>query len=333
MSFRSGDFANMCRYGGLAYVYGLNETKYMPKAGDMYKSINPMLWCDLENNRMQFIFSEYGPDGSAVYTDRTLNISYICDANQVTAGGNGSSNEIEVVNVGKVYVSHAVPETISYFTNANNQCGDNQRCSVVEAFEASSDDPWYYSCNITLDKTQNDPHDLSFISDQMAYIATSSIAQMGYGDSTGQEAQIYPQNSVWGYPLGGSKDDMGLTIATWALGSIAGATLFNPSSFYMGEQPSQGQYLKLGHPYFFYLIIGLICGCHLGFAVIVAILANRVMVGPNSHLKMSLLLRPIADSLEGVSGGKENDAYRAAKKQTQVRYEKARNGRWILNMR
>jgi hypothetical protein len=298
----------------------------------MYKNMNAMLWYDFDNNRMQFIFSESGPDGSTVYTDRTLNISYICDANQVTAGGNGSSNEIEVANIGKVHVSHAAPETTSYFTNANNQCGDNRRCSIVEAFETSSNDPWYYSCNITLGETQNDPQGRSLISDQMAYIATSSIAQMGFSDSTGQEAQIYPQNSVWGYPLGGSKDYMGLTMATWALGSIAGATLFNPPLFYMGEQPSQGQYLKLGHPYFFYLIIGMICGCHLGFAVIVAILANRVMVGPDSHLKMSLLLRPIADSLEGVSSGKVNTAYRAAKKQTLVRYEKARNGRWILNM-
>jgi len=68
------------------------------------------------------------------------------------------------------------------------------------------------------------------------------------------------------------------------------------------------------------------------FIVIVAIFANRVKVGPDNHLGMSLLLRPIADALEGVSSGKENSAFRDAKKRTNVKYEKAVHGRWIFKM-
>jgi hypothetical protein len=96
--------------------------------------------------------------------------------------------------------------------------------------------------------------------------------------------------------------------------------------------PSQGVYLHINHRYFFYTIIFLICGCHLAFCIVVAVLANRVMVGPDGHLAMSLLLRPIADKLEGVNGGKENAAFRSAIKHTEVKYEKSRTGRWILSM-
>ena len=118
------------------------------------------------------------------------------------------------------------------------------------------------------------------------------------------------------------------------MGTIAGATMYNPYTSYVGSAPKQGVYLHVGHPYFFYLIIGLICGCHLIFIVVVAVLTNRVMVGPDGHLSMSLLLRPIADALNGVSGGKENKAFRDAKRNTTVLYEKPvrGGGRWQLNM-
>ena len=125
-----------------------------------------------------------------------------------------------------------------------------------------------------------------------------------------------------------------MAIAIFAMGTIAGATMYNPYTSYVGSAPKQGVYLHVGHPYFFYLIIGLICGCHLIFIVVVAVLTNRVMVGPDGHLSMSLLLRPIADALNGVSGGKENKAFRDAKRNTTVLYEKPvrGGGRWQLNM-
>lgn len=329
-----------CRYGSLAYLYGLNETKYgAPQAGEMYRTSNSMLWFDLDKSFVDFRFSESSPAvlgaplPQSVYTERVIRLEYSCSANQVTAGGDGTSNEITVANIGKLSVSHTVPDSITYFTAKDNLCEGNPRCSIVQAFEASKDSPWHYVCMITIGQTANDPNRYSEISDQMAYIAGSSIAQMGYQDATGQAAQIYPQKSVWGYPMNGREDFMGQTIATFALGSIAGATLFNPVLYYTGTAPEQGFRLVVGHPRFFYLIIGLICGCQFIFCVIVAVLSNRVMVGPDSHLRMALLLRPIADALEGVSNGKENSAFRDAKRDTMVRYEKARNGRWILNMK
>jgi len=311
----------------------------MPKSGDMFRSTNSMLWFDLEEHYAEMIFtasSPYylgGPIPPSVYTSRRVRVDYSCTANQVTKGGDGTSHQIEVVNVGNLNISHVRPDSITFFTEENNLCANDPRCSIIQVFEASNTAPWYYNCTVKVHQTTNDPDNRSQISDRMAYIAGSSIAQMGYSDDSGQEAQYYPKNSLWGIPLAGDKQVMGQTVATFALGSIAGASLFNPVMTYDGAAPKEGFRLELRHPKFFYLIIGLLCGCQLMFCVVAAVLANRVMVGPDSHLAMALLLRPIADALEGVSNGKVNSAFRDAKRNTMVRYEKARNGRWILNMR
>lgn len=311
----------------------------MPKPGDIFKNENAMLWYNSNSSYLEFMFWNEPvkatlSGGFAAYSDRTVNVSYICESHEVTARGNGSFNEIEVANVGPVLVNDVVPDSLTYFTNAGNYCSDGDwRCSVVEAFEASTlGTPYYYKCNITMGRTQNDPSNISFISDDMAYFATSSIAQIGYHDSVYQQYQIYPNKSTWGSPAGGNAEVVGLRMASFALGSVAGASIFNPRTQAEGLAPGQAFKLNLGHPYFFYLILGLICGCQLLFCIIVAVLANRVKVGPDGPLSMSLLLRPIADSLEGVSGGRENKAYENAKKAYTVRYEKSRTGRWVLSM-
>jgi hypothetical protein len=319
----------------------------MPKAGDIYNNSAALLYQDYSTSKLEYTFWNSPPgtlggfDTFSMYSDRTINVTYNCESHEVTKNGNGTFNNITVDDgIGEVYVSHKVPESTSFFTNMPNngtdflynRCSDNDRCTIVEAFEASSTNPWYYKCNITVGKTLNDGQNVSWISDDMAFNAGSSIAQIGYIDETGQQVQIYPQGSQWGIPLDGNTTDMGMTMATFALGSIAGAALNNPSKSIIGAVPIQGSVLQVGHPFFFYTIIGLIVGCHLLFCTIVAMLANRVMVGPDGHLSMSLLLRPIADALEGVSGGRKNHAYKDATKNTTARYEKARNGRWVLSM-
>lgn len=297
-----------------------------------------MLWSDRDKRYLEFMFSDEPVKASfsgvfAAYSTRTVNITYICESHEVTAGGDGQFNSIEVANVGNVSVNSVVPDSITFFTNAYNVCdNDDIRCSIVEAFEASEKEPYYYKCNLTMGVTQNDLANISFISDAMAWYATSAIAQIGYTDIDYQENQIYPNKSTWGRPALGDADEMGFRMASFGLGSIAGASLFNPVKLHEGTAPAQAFILNLNHHIFFYLIIGSILGCQLLFCVVVAVLANRVKVGPEGHLSMSLLLRPIADALEGVSDGRENKAYEKAKRDYTVRYEKSRNGRWVLSM-
>lgn len=287
---------------------------------------------------MEFVFQD-SPEGAtlgqfSVYTGRAINVTYSCDSYKVTKNGNGSFDDIEVETIGPVTLSQTVPDSTTYWTNSSHICGSNERCTRVEAFESSNTNPWYYQCEITMGKTYNDSTNVSFVSDYMAYIATAAIAQIGYTDFEGVASQIYPQNSPWGYPSNGSVDAMGQTIATFALGAIVGATMYNPYTSYIGMAPHPGQCLQVGHPYFFYLMLGLICGCHFIFIVIVAFYTNSVMVGPDGHLSMALLLRPIADALYGVSDGEENKAFRDAKRNTMVTYvkEHTRQGRWTLQM-
>lgn len=297
-----------------------------------------MIFSDYNNSYMEFIFQDSPENQSlgtfSVYTNRTINITYTCESYIVSKNGNGTSDSIEVDKIGPITLPQTVPSSTTFWTNSSHICGKNERCTRIEAFESSETNPWYYQCEITLGKTFNDPLNISFVSDYMAYISTAAIAQVGYTDYTGVASQIYPQDSPWGYPNNGSVNDMGSTMATFALGAIAGATMYNPYTSYTGMAPQQGQCLQVGHPYFFYLMLGLICGCHFIFIIIVAIYTNRVLVGPESHLSMALLLRPIADALYGVSDGEENKAFRDAKRNTMVTYvkEHTRQGKWTLKM-
>ena len=323
-------------YGSFAYNFGVSYNTSLPKPGDVYQPQGSAMWIDYVNNKTTFVFSDSPTDSylssSSIYTNRTITLNYMCESHKVISAGNGS---IEAATIGNISFSHLlVNNSITFFTNTDNNCGGTSRCSVVKAYEVSDipSSSWYYTCNLTLGQTENDPMGLSTISDDMAHIATSSIAQAGFTDSTGQPSQVYPHDSDWGLPSGGDASSMGSSIATFAMGTIVGAANYNPLTSYPGMAPSQGVYLHVNHHYFFYLIIVLIAGCHMIFLVVVAILANRVMVGPDGHVSMSLLLRPIADALEGVSGGKENRAFRDAKRQTQVIYQKTRNGRWRLVM-
>lgn len=306
-----------------------------------------MLWYNFTEANVQFVFIDSPPEQGlgtySIYTNRTIAVNYACNSwnvTSVTANGTGNPSTIEVLDKFPFVVSRVAPKSMTFYTEQNNTCSNGDpRCSFVEVFEAPdpSSEPaspgYFYQCNITVGTTQNDGHNVNNISDEMAFIAASSIAQQGYSDSQGQQAQMYPFDSIWGQPAYGDTQVAGMTIATFAMGSIAGAFMFNPDSvFYSAPVPGQGQSLDIGHPFSFYLIIGLLCAGQLLFAIIVAFFANRVMVGPDSYLDMSLLLRPIADKLHGVSGGEHDRAFIMAKKDTMVQYEKSSSGRWILNI-
>jgi hypothetical protein len=192
----------------------------MPNSSSVYQPQGSMIWTDYDNNKTTFVFidSPTGsyPTSSSIYTSRTVTLNYICSSYTVTSTTTGS---LEVETIGNVSLSQvAPPNSITFFTNPNNNCG-SPRCSIVEAFETNDNSTgWYYKCNLTLDHTENDPRNISSISDNMAQIATNSIAQVGYTDPSGQAAQTYPHDSPWGIPLDGSEQDMGSTMAIFSMG-------------------------------------------------------------------------------------------------------------------
>jgi hypothetical protein len=239
-----------------------------------------------------------------------------------------------VLNLGLHNVSLARPDsTIFYTNNLTNACADSQnnRCAVVQAFEASASQPWYYSCDITVSEVGNARTDVpaQHVSDQMAWLAAGAIALDGYGmrvpdDPFGlpQQAQLYPNDTFWGLPMGGDKNLMGELIALFAIGSIASAAFTNPPAYYDGMQPATGQRLNFTEPLYFFLLIGFTCGGQLLLLVIVSVMADRVTVRQDSHLAISDLLRPIAKRVEAQAGPYEKKAWKEIGKGIRTRYIK-----------
>jgi hypothetical protein len=321
-------------------LFGVNITKELPEPGERVLPQDSYIFYNNGTNVGTFVFFDQNPGATSgnvinIYTSRTINATYECESHEVTSGGNGSVANIEVANIGTVFVSQSLPKATTFFNNDGVYCPDlNPRCSVVEVFEPSDTQPFYYRCNITLGETQGDPKNLSFVSDQMAYYATAAIAQGGYVDQTLQTAQIFPQNSIFGVPAQGDKDAMGINLGWYALGAVMGAAIYNPNQYYQGTTPSQGQHLSIGHSIIFLSLLILLLLCQLILIIIVAVWANKVKVGEESPLGMSVLMRPIADKLDDIGQGKETKALKRAKKHTMIKYEKDPiNGVWSFKMK
>ena len=321
----------VCRYGSIIPLFNFNSTNELPKQGQRLLEEDGLIWY-LNNNFTYgtYIFFDNNPGGGvntlSVFTERTINVTTECESYAVT---NGTSNNIEVANIGEVYVSLILPNATTFFTNNNTMCPDESwRCNVIEVLETSPTQPWYYRCNVSLGMTQNDPEKLSFVSDTMAYYATAAIAGAGYAFDANeagtivQSAQMFPHSSFFGAPQAGDKDLMAWYIGLYSLGSIAVAGNYNPRRFYNGQTPAEGQHLTIGHHLNFYLILALILLFQAIFIIVVAVWANKVKVGEESHLGMAVLMRPIADRLDDIGHGRETKAFKKAKKHINVKYEK-----------
>ncbi|KAM3084006.1 hypothetical protein ACMFMG_001887 [Clarireedia jacksonii] len=300
------------------------------------------IWEDQPNKTMTYVFSEFSSaadhdSGSiGVYTDRDISMSYSCDSHKVTKNGDASDYYANIIvqGIGEVYIEDFYGNATTYFTNNTNPCtaSGKNRCFVIQAFEASNTDPWYYICNITVSATKNDPHNVSYISDRTARMAAGAIAQMGYSWDL-QQTTYYPNQTQLGSPLHGNAPNMGRRIAAYGLSAISGAATFNPTITYSGAEPHTGFILSVNHRYLFIMSVFLPPIVQLVMCFIIAFWANRVYIHDNAYLSMSLLLRPIADELYSISKNNENSAFRSAKKRLMVKYEMVGpDGRWGFKM-
>jgi hypothetical protein len=87
----------------------LNITENLPEPGKKASNSTDYLFYNIEVNSGTFVFGDTNPANSlSVFTDRSINITYSCDAHEVTAGGNSTSSEI-VADIGQVYVAQRIP--------------------------------------------------------------------------------------------------------------------------------------------------------------------------------------------------------------------------------
>lgn len=172
----------------------------------------------------------------------------------------------------------------------------------------------------------------------MAYIAARAIANAGYFDGYNpgdlQQTTSYPKKTVWGVPVHGDTSNIGTQIVLFGLSSIAGAAAFNPQSFYSGAEPHTGLTLSVNHIHYFSFInlIAFIIALQLSMCFGIAMWSNRVLVQDNTYIGMSLLFRPIADALYGVTKDRDNKAFRDKERGIMVRYEMGVDRRWGFTM-
>ncbi|RKF64511.1 hypothetical protein OnM2_018046 [Erysiphe neolycopersici] len=315
-------------YGQSALSFGIGKGSAEPIVGQRYLATDPLLWLDERNNLVEFVFLD-SPRGSRVistfsaYTPRKIGVKYKCNSFNVLSGGDGTVNKIEVDSIGTVYLSKAIPDSTTYLTRSNHTCEGDSRCSIVEVFESSDTEPWYYVCEISLGRTQNDVHAVSSISDYMAQIATASIAQIGYTDLKGFASQIYPRQSLWGQVSKNDSQSVGMVIAFYAIASIAGAAQFNPFTSYTTESaPCQGFRLKLKHRRTLTCILALVNITQLGFVIAAIVLSKKGKAIAHNFIDIVMLLKPITDRLPKFCLIEDGIESRKLKSRIYARYEK-----------
>ncbi|KAI0996712.1 hypothetical protein K3495_g11472 [Podosphaera aphanis] len=320
-------------YGEIGFKNGIGAAGSQPSPGKIYAQTDPMLYVDPNRKFAEFFFFDtpegYSLDGPlSAFTDRKINVTHECDAFHVLKGGDGRDNIITVETIGAVNITHSVPSSTAFLTRKDNSCEGNPRCLIVEVFESSLTNPWYYVCNVSFGQTQNDPENITPISNFMAQIAIGSIAQIGFKDSNGLALQIYPRDSPWGQAANGDPDQIGITIAVFSLSAILGSARYNPPIKYTGTVPTPGFALKVNHERYFYGIMAMICSFHFISVIVWAILSNRVKVQLGGPISISRLLAPLDESLSRVKG----KTLREVKQQTFVRYTKDphREGQWYF---
>ncbi|RKF76305.1 hypothetical protein GcM3_079018 [Golovinomyces cichoracearum] len=326
-------------YGEFALNFGIGLAISEPVPNQIYSSTDPLIWIDKRNSLMNFIFLD-SPEGSqliedfSIFTPRKINVTYSCNSFFVFAGGDGKSTNIVVSGIGNISLPQAVPESSTFLLRAKHDCESGERCSIIEVFESSYTDPWYYSCEISMGLTQNDPLGISTINDVMAKIAIASIAQIGYTDSFGTASQIYPRESMWGQASRGKSEDVGMMIGIYALASIAGIAQFNPFTSYPGKAPGPGFKLQLSHSKFFYGIILLINVSQLLFIILTFFLAKRVKLGPLGFIGISLLLKPVTNRLPLNCDQEDDETTKRILENTYALYEKdSFENRWSFKLR
>ncbi|RKF83845.1 hypothetical protein GcM3_007037 [Golovinomyces cichoracearum] len=325
-------------YGQFALLFGIGLVTSEPKPGQIYLSTSPLLWIDKKNSVIEFIFLDSPKDSLVIesfssFSSRKVNVSYDCKSFRVLQGGDGISSSIDVDVIGRVNLSQPVPDSTTYIVRPQHVCPGNNRCSVIEVFESSLTDPWFYVCDVTVGLTMNDVNGISYISDRMAQIATGSIAHIGFANSDGTSSQTYPRESLWGQIAKGNPSDVGMTIGIFAAASIAGAAQYNPFTSHAGIAPSSGFVLMLNHEYAFYLILFLVISCHLAFVILAYSFARKFSIGPSGNISMSLLLKPITDILIKTMQEK-GEPYEEAQSNLYARYEKdlTTKDNWIFNV-
>ncbi len=181
-------------------------------------------------------------DQYSVYTSRKLSSFTSCTAeNKHKSIPEETKTASESEGGDRSLVKKAI-----FSTDLDHDCGPRYSIAKLQEFWSDDTKGWYYKCNITLGYTQNDPLNISFVSDSMAKIATASPVHPGEVDGTGNTSQTVYDYNADAMGFNGSFENAGCSLAVFALGSIVGATINNHYVSYFGLGQQLGSYFHVG---------------------------------------------------------------------------------------
>ncbi|KID98990.1 hypothetical protein MAJ_05085, partial [Metarhizium majus ARSEF 297] len=332
-------------YGMSALASGVSYPAQFspPTPGTLYNPDTIAIACD-NTTACYSTFYESTPDNLSYYfmaaTNRSISTTSKCQAFRVTRGGNGDFDNITIADVNTTSFTLPTkngPDQTTFIVDpANDQ---HVGWSVVSAFEASNTNPWFYKCNISVGPVVNAVLGVHQLGDNIKLMAPAAIALQGYGASMGTnlsnhiQFQSYPAESLYGSPAAGDTVLMGVITSIFASGVIWTTTQANTNIKATGRLPVQGITLDINNWAYVHLILGLIMGLQLLFALISIALSNRVMVRDHSHFGEAALLRSTMYDLSyRAVMANEREIAKLFPKSATIRYVREENGTYYLRV-
>ncbi|KAL5617746.1 hypothetical protein FOBRF1_006494 [Fusarium oxysporum] len=195
------------------------------------------------------------------------------------------------------YAANMVPFAVgtgqtTFMTNTSTNCGPG--CSTVTACETAAKDPWFYSCNTTVDPVTNSTIAEHEVPELVRLLAAQAIALQGFSvnstlSNSDPQYQVYPSQSPLGTSLQGMVQAMELTMSRFAAGAIAMVANVNSDIVVDRLPPTKGSSLNVDHWDY-------VC-------MVVAFMATKVVIPPEGATSMAKVLHAMVASES--SGGTE----------------------------
>ncbi|KAM6527913.1 hypothetical protein FALCPG4_008946 [Fusarium falciforme] len=270
-------------YGSIALAWVWGTMDDIPYPGTLWDNNDPLIYCG--GASCKYIFQESTRSRKkydlVVSTNRSVEVTGRCRSWKVTRGARGNESTITIADDDSTRVElmavNGIDQTTFMFDAAAAQ---GLTWSEVTAFEASTSDSWYYSCNISFGPVINAARKEHQMGVNITSLASSAIALQGYGASSlgssnsSQQFQSYPAESTYGNPQNGSVEGMGKLTAAFAAGTVAVAAQANDQVVVPGLRPQTGVILDVPKWRNVHLILGLTLGIQLVLGVGIAILSN-----------------------------------------------------------
>ncbi|KAG5920993.1 hypothetical protein E4U53_003843, partial [Claviceps sorghi] len=289
-------------YGMVGLAAGINlNVLNAPQPGSLFNPDVSPISC-INTTCISWFYESTPPDASyylMTASNRSVATSSSCQSWRVTQGGSGDVETITIADDKKTTVKVPTkngPLQTTFIVDPHKD--QHIGWSIVSAFEASAVDPWFYRCNVSVAPVTNAVIPEHHLGDKVRLMAPAAIALQGYGSSSlgtnvsdRIQFQSYPAETFQGSICGGNNGLMGYQTSSFAAGVILATAQSNSNLNVTGQMPLKGITLDINNWSYVHLVLGLIMGLQLLFALISIVLSNMVMVRDHSHLGEAALLR------------------------------------------